>query len=82
MDIKSRIIYVKGGRKVKRYIPTTNRRFFARCQAWSGERYRILVRYHDREKEYDGEPLNDSGWYTDKKELIKTARAFFEEEKN
>ena len=81
MDIKSRTLYVKNGKEVARHSYATNRRFLARLRACPAEprtKLRVVVTYEDPEKEYDVVPRNDSGWYTNKKELVKTAKEFLE----
>jgi hypothetical protein len=40
--------------------------------------WRVSMKYLDDKKEYDLLPENDSGWYQNKEEFIKTVRAFLE----
>tara|TARA_Y100000310_G_C20378439_1_gene666898 strand:+ start:283 stop:543 length:261 start_codon:yes stop_codon:yes gene_type:complete len=84
MKIKSRTLYLKNlHQPATRHSYSTNRRFLARIRACSAEEARVLVKYEDDKKEYDlrsgKELVNDSGWYKNKAELLKTARAFLDE---
>ena len=78
MIIKKRRLYVKKNGKVKIYRPRTNRIFFARIRAYLGDSYRVWVEYDNSDNAYKDKPINNSGWYTNKSELLKTARAFCE----
>lgn len=80
MRVRSRSIYLKDGKKVQGYYPTTDRRFLARIHAYSAERMRVIVRYRDDGSQYSTKALvNDSGWYRSKAKLLKTAKAFLDE---
>ena len=79
MKVKSRSLYLKNGKEVTRHSFATNRRFLARLRAYSGDSFCVLVKYEDKNKEYRLTPYNNSGWYSDKEELLETAKAFLEE---
>jgi len=55
--------------------------FFSRYRSGNFPKMRVLVAYTDDKGEYPkGTRLeNDSGWYTDKNELLKTVKIFLEE---
>ena len=74
MKVKSRTLFVKNGKEVKKRSLSTNRRFLSRIRASKGDKYRVLITYDSNE--YQGKPTNDSGWYANKKKLLKTAREF------
>ena len=73
-----RRLYVEKDGRVVIYRPRTNRLLFARLRAYSYPRMRVLIKYLDEKKEYKVKPFNDSGWYSNKKELLQTAKAFCE----
>lgn len=77
MTEKTMTLYFKKDGKVKRATRYTKRRFFAFIRACSAEKYRVVVKYDN--SEYPGEPLNDSGWYSNKQKLLETTRAFLNE---
>jgi len=76
-EVKNITLFVKNGKEVKRYLTHSYRRFYAKLRACSGQGYRVLIKYCHPE-EYAYLPTNDSGWYTNKEKLLKTARAFLE----
>ena len=78
MKVKTRTLYIKKKGKTTIHSYTTNRRFLSAVRACSGERFRVLVKYLDPKKEYGGVPSNDSGWYENKRELLRVAKAFLE----
>ncbi len=81
MVIKKRRMYIKKDGKVTIYRPPTNRRLYSLCRACSGQEMRVMVWYDDNLNEFPkGVRLfNDSGWYMDKREALKVAKAFCEE---
>jgi hypothetical protein len=65
------MLYVKNNGEVSRYHSSTNRKFFAKIRACSGEEYRVYIKYLDNS-------INSSLWETNKKRILQIARAFLE----